>query len=172
MRCTFIPALFIMHNTPTDSHTTFRAPFFFWKPRVFVLVSSSGAGGAVIVCCDGKLRAELVLMAAAERSEGWFYGWSQVFFLRFKGLCERPVSVHCCIHWVVVFSSFDSGSVYLCGVKTAEWLKWCDKSSENKNAAAEDVYMTIDSVREAEIYGWLRCVWGELRFYSEMFHKL
>lgn len=151
MRCTFIPASYIMQNTPTDSHTAFRA-FFPCKPRVFVLVASSGAGGAVSVCCDGKLRAELVLMAAAERSEGWFYGWSHVFFLRFKGLSERAVSVHCCIHWVVVFSLFDSGSVYLCGDKTAEWLKCCDKSSENKNAAAVDVYMTTESVRGTEIY--------------------
>lgn len=126
--------------------------FFFSKPGMFVLVASSGAGGAVSVCRDGKLRAELPLMAAAERSEGWFYGWSHVFFLRFKGLSERPVSAHCCIHWVVVFSSFDSGSVYLCGDKTAEWLKWRDKSSENKNAAAVDVYITIESVRGTEIY--------------------
>lgn len=37
---------------------------------MFVLVASSGAGGAVSVRCDGKLRAELPLMAAAERSEG------------------------------------------------------------------------------------------------------
>lgn len=59
-----------MQNTPTDSHTAFRAFFFSSKPGMFVLVASSGAGGAVSVCCDGKLRVELPLMAAAERSEG------------------------------------------------------------------------------------------------------
>lgn len=37
---------------------------------MFVLVTGSGAGGAVSVCRDGKLRAELPLMAAAETSEG------------------------------------------------------------------------------------------------------
>lgn len=137
----------ILRLTATPLSGLFFFSFFLSKPGVFVLVASSGAGGAVSVCCDGKLRAELPLMAAAERSEGWFYGWSHVFFLRFKGLSERPVSVHCCIHWLVVFSSFDSGSVYLRGDKTAQWLKWCDKSSENKNAAAVDVYMTVESVR-------------------------
>lgn len=73
-------------NTPTDSHNALR-PFF--PLSLFILVASSGAGGAVSVQRDGKLRAELALMAAAERSEGWFYGWSRVFFLRFKGLSER-----------------------------------------------------------------------------------
>lgn len=126
--------------------------FFLSKLGMFVLVAGSGAGGAVSVCCDGKLRAELPLMAVAERSEGWFYGWSRVFFLRFKGLSERPVSVHCCIHRLVVFPSFDSGSVYLRGDKTAEWLKWCDKNSEYKNAAAVDVYVTIESIRGRQIY--------------------
>lgn len=57
-----------MQNTLTDIHTAFRR--FSCKPGVFVLVVSSGAGGAVSVCCDGKLRAELPLMAAAEQSEG------------------------------------------------------------------------------------------------------
>lgn len=57
-----------MQNTPTDSHTAFRAPPS--KPGMLVLVASCGAGGAVSVCCDGKLRAELPLMAAAETSEG------------------------------------------------------------------------------------------------------
>lgn len=68
------------------------------QPGLFVLAVSSGAGGAVSVCCDGKLRAELLLMATAETSEGWVYGGSRVFLLTFKGLSERPVSVHCCIH--------------------------------------------------------------------------
>lgn len=40
------------------------------KPGLFVLAVSSGARGAVSVCCDEKLRAELLLMAAAETSEG------------------------------------------------------------------------------------------------------
>ncbi len=71
MRCTLIPASYIMQNTPADSHTAFRDFFFFFsKAGIFVLVVSFGAGGAVSVCCDGKLRAELPLMAAAERSEG------------------------------------------------------------------------------------------------------
>lgn len=58
-----------MQNTPTDSHTAVFS-FFVSEAVVFVLVAGSGARGAVSECCDGKLRAELPLMAAAERSEG------------------------------------------------------------------------------------------------------
>lgn len=131
------PSLIHHANHPPESHIALQVHLFhfifYWKVGVFVLVPGCGAGGAVSVCCDGKLRAELPLMAAAERSEGWLYGWSHVFFLTFKGLSERAVS----IQQVILFSLSNSGSLYLCDDKTEEWLKGWDKS---RNSAELHVY--------------------------------
>lgn len=72
------PSLIHHANHPTESHIALRVHLFHfifnWKVGVFVLVPSRGAGGAVSVSCDGKLRAELPLMAAAEPSEARLYG--------------------------------------------------------------------------------------------------